>query len=210
MLSWLWSYGSWIYSYLCNQCLSSLTLWVQIPLRQGVLDTTLCDKVCQWLAAGQWFSLGNLLFPTYKTDRPPRYNWNIVESGIKHHNPTLPFKVYNIMSILVDGNLNINIIVIYVLWYLIKLLLALSVVGRGLEPLLGQTKGNKTFICCFSPRKGVGAKTGNQNKHVRMEWHVYQRIAALVSKHYEISVKRVVLVQSRYLHHLIEDNWLSP
>ena len=24
----------------------------------GVLDTTLCDKVCQWLATGQWFSLG--------------------------------------------------------------------------------------------------------------------------------------------------------
>jgi hypothetical protein len=23
---------------------------------QGVLNTTLCDKVCQWLAAGLWFS----------------------------------------------------------------------------------------------------------------------------------------------------------
>ena len=43
----LWSslYGSWIYfNYLCSQCLSSLTLWVWIPLRRGVLDTTLCDK----------------------------------------------------------------------------------------------------------------------------------------------------------------------
>ena len=27
-----WSYGSWIYSYLCNQCLLPLTLWVRIPL----------------------------------------------------------------------------------------------------------------------------------------------------------------------------------
>ena len=29
-LSWSWSYGSWIYNYLCNQtqCLSPLTLWV--------------------------------------------------------------------------------------------------------------------------------------------------------------------------------------
>jgi len=25
-LSWLWSYGSWIYNYLCKQCLSSLKL----------------------------------------------------------------------------------------------------------------------------------------------------------------------------------------
>jgi len=24
--------GSWIYNYLCNQCLSPLTLWVRIPL----------------------------------------------------------------------------------------------------------------------------------------------------------------------------------
>ena len=32
------------------------TLWVRIPIRRGVLDTTLCDKVCQWLATGRWFS----------------------------------------------------------------------------------------------------------------------------------------------------------
>jgi hypothetical protein len=36
--------------FLCNQCLSPLALWVRIPLSQGVLDTTLCDKVYQWLA----------------------------------------------------------------------------------------------------------------------------------------------------------------
>jgi hypothetical protein len=33
-------------------------LWVQIPLRGGVLDTTLCDKDCQCLATGWWFSQG--------------------------------------------------------------------------------------------------------------------------------------------------------
>jgi hypothetical protein len=51
-----WSYGSWIYNYLCNQCLSPLTLLVRIPLRRGVLDITLCDDACQWLATGIWFS----------------------------------------------------------------------------------------------------------------------------------------------------------
>jgi len=30
--SWPWSYGSWIYNYLCNQCLSPLKLWDRIPL----------------------------------------------------------------------------------------------------------------------------------------------------------------------------------
>jgi hypothetical protein len=40
------SYGSLINNFLCNQCLiSPLPLWVRIPLRRGVLDTTLCDKV---------------------------------------------------------------------------------------------------------------------------------------------------------------------
>jgi hypothetical protein len=32
-------------------------LSVHIPLRRGVLDITLCDKVCQWLATGCLFSL---------------------------------------------------------------------------------------------------------------------------------------------------------
>ena len=56
--SWPWSYGSWIYNYLCNQCLSPLMLWVRISIRTRC--TTLWDKVCQWLATGQWFSPGLL------------------------------------------------------------------------------------------------------------------------------------------------------
>ena len=31
--SWPWLYGSWIYNYLCNQCLSPLVLWVRISIR---------------------------------------------------------------------------------------------------------------------------------------------------------------------------------
>jgi hypothetical protein len=58
-----WSYGSWIYNYLCNQCLSPLKLWVWMPFSWGVLDTTLCDKVCR--ATGQWFTP---ISSTNKTD----------------------------------------------------------------------------------------------------------------------------------------------
>jgi len=58
VLSWLWSYGSRIYNYRCKQCLSPQNLWVRIPFSRGLLDTTLCDKVCQWLAKGRWFSSG--------------------------------------------------------------------------------------------------------------------------------------------------------
>jgi len=34
----------------------------------GVLDITLSDKVCQWLAAGLWFSLGTPVSSTKKSD----------------------------------------------------------------------------------------------------------------------------------------------
>ena len=46
--------------------------------------TTLCDKVCQWLATGQWFSLGTSVSSTNKTDRHDIAQ-NIVGSGVIHH-----------------------------------------------------------------------------------------------------------------------------
>jgi hypothetical protein len=36
---------------------------------QQFYDTTLCYKVCQWLATGRWFSLGTPVSSTDKTDR---------------------------------------------------------------------------------------------------------------------------------------------
>ena len=35
----------------------------------GVLDTALCDKVCQWLETCRWFSPGPLVSSSNKTDR---------------------------------------------------------------------------------------------------------------------------------------------
>jgi hypothetical protein len=35
----------------------------------SALDTTLCDKVCQLLTTGRWFSEGNQVSSTNKTDR---------------------------------------------------------------------------------------------------------------------------------------------
>jgi hypothetical protein len=66
---WSWSYDSWIYNYLWNQSLSPLKLWVRILIRRGIPDTTLSDKVCQWLATGRWFSPDTLFSSTNKTDR---------------------------------------------------------------------------------------------------------------------------------------------
>jgi hypothetical protein len=35
-----------VVGFICIQCLLPPKLWVQTALRRGVLDTTLCDKVC--------------------------------------------------------------------------------------------------------------------------------------------------------------------
>jgi hypothetical protein len=63
------AYCSWIYNYLGKQVPITTNLWDRIPLRRGVLDTTLCDKVCQWLATGRSFSPGTLVSSTNKTNR---------------------------------------------------------------------------------------------------------------------------------------------
>ena len=56
-----WPYGSWINNYICNQCLSPITMWVRIPLRRCELDTSLCGRsvVCS----------GTPVSSTNKTDR---------------------------------------------------------------------------------------------------------------------------------------------
>ena len=54
-LSWSWSYGSWIYNYLCNQSLLPLKLWVQTLFMARCMIQH-CYKVCQWLVTDQWFS----------------------------------------------------------------------------------------------------------------------------------------------------------
>ena len=56
----------------------------------GILNTTLCDKVCQWLATGRWLSP---VSSTNKTDLHDWNNGNIVESDVKHHNPNVESKL---------------------------------------------------------------------------------------------------------------------
>ena len=63
--------------------LIGLLLWIQTLLRWHVHDTTLCDKVCQWLAPGRWFSPCTPISSPNKTDHTDITK--IVESGTKHH-----------------------------------------------------------------------------------------------------------------------------
>ena len=82
--SWSWSYSCWIYNHPYNQCLSPLILWVQIPLMAK----------CTWYNI-IWSSLSVTCNRSeviagysgflHKSNWLPRYNWNIVESCIKHN-----------------------------------------------------------------------------------------------------------------------------
>ena len=94
--------GSCIYSCLCNQTLASLlTLCVRIPLKRGVLDTTLCDEVCQWLATGWRFSPGTPVSSTNKaylhdiTEILLRVALNIIHNPLCHKNNICVSYVYS-------------------------------------------------------------------------------------------------------------------
>ena len=51
-----------------NPAAASLPTFTYMPLRLGVLDIALCNKVCQWLAAGSWFSSGTPVSSSNKSD----------------------------------------------------------------------------------------------------------------------------------------------
>jgi hypothetical protein len=85
-----WSYGGWIYNYLCNQWLLPLMLCFRIPLRQGMI---LSDKICQWLATGRWFSPGTPVSSTNKTDHHDITE--ILLKVIKHHKPKHSSLIYS-------------------------------------------------------------------------------------------------------------------
>jgi hypothetical protein len=61
----------------CTKYLLDIYVFITVPvakirlLDNGTLesDTVLCDKVCQWLVAGRWFSPGTPISSTNKTDR---------------------------------------------------------------------------------------------------------------------------------------------
>ena len=97
--SWSSSYGSWIYNYLCNPYLSLLNCEFEPCLWRSVLDTTLCDKVCQWLATCH----SSVVFSWYSSFLY-QYSWNIVESGVNTINqPTIYLITYVFHSIITEN-----------------------------------------------------------------------------------------------------------
>ena len=62
------SYGSWIYNYLCNQCLSPLKLWVRTPFMSRCIRYNTIWQSLSVTCDRSVVSLGTLVFSTNKTD----------------------------------------------------------------------------------------------------------------------------------------------
>ena len=65
-------------------------VWFESRLWRGVLDATLCDKICQWLATDRWFSLGTPVSSTNKTDRH-----DIAEILLNTMTPSLTYPLFS-------------------------------------------------------------------------------------------------------------------
>jgi hypothetical protein len=117
-------YGSWIYNYIYNQCISPLMLWVRISIRARC--TTLCDKVCQWLATSRWFSPGPPVSSTNKIEILFKVALNTIkqinivhpthEKNLYFFNCWLIYQAYDIF-IIVDPQLE-SCILFYILYSL--------------------------------------------------------------------------------------------
>jgi hypothetical protein len=132
-----WSYGSWIYNYLCNQYLSPLILWVWISVRRGVLDTTLCDKVCRWVVAlhdilGLWcLTTLSTIFQLYRSSQ--FYWWRKPEY----------LKKTTDLSQLTDKLYHIMLYRVHLAWPRFKLTI-LVVIGIDCISICRSTSTNKT------------------------------------------------------------------
>jgi hypothetical protein len=64
--------------------------------KKGVLDTALCDKVCQSFAAGRWFFP---LTPVSSTNKTYRHDITeiLLKVALKHHTPN-PIRKKNIQG----------------------------------------------------------------------------------------------------------------
>ena len=62
--------------------------------KYGILDTTVCGKVCQWLEEGLWFYPGTLVSSTNETDRHD-ITEILLKVSLKHHNPNPNLSIKN-------------------------------------------------------------------------------------------------------------------
>ena len=83
---WSWPCGSWIYNCLCIQSLSPLLLWVRITLMTRCIRYNIMWERSS-VTRGRSVVFSGFSGFQHQYSWPIRYSWNILESGIKRHNP---------------------------------------------------------------------------------------------------------------------------
>ena len=68
----------------CSGIYNTITLVLDSSPLRSVLNTTWCDRVCQWLVPGQWFSLYSPISSITIADCHDMSNVYLVVRGIKH------------------------------------------------------------------------------------------------------------------------------
>ena len=68
-LLWSWSHSSWIYNYLCNQCLLPLKLWIRTPFMARWPQYIMWSSLSETCERSVVFSGYSLVSSTNKTDR---------------------------------------------------------------------------------------------------------------------------------------------
>jgi hypothetical protein len=88
-VSWSWLHGSWIYNYLCNQCLSPLKLWVRTSIFNNI-------SVITWPSVLLVEETG----VPEENHLPVTSHWQTL-SGVKHHYPNLTLKILLLTAVTV-------------------------------------------------------------------------------------------------------------
>jgi hypothetical protein len=69
---------------------------------RGVLDTTLCDNVCQWLVAGRWFSPGTPV-SSANTNDVHDITEILLKVALTNIGPTLSIEYHALMAVIHDA-----------------------------------------------------------------------------------------------------------
>lgn len=103
-----WSHGSWIFNYMCNQCLSSLMMWARSAF---IARYSRCNTMWKTISATFGMSVFFLGYPPIRLTAMT--SWIIVVSGVKHYKqittkPCTFFFVYQCLT--------------YIFWFCVLLL----------------------------------------------------------------------------------------
>ena len=122
-----------------------------VPITTDVVSSN--PAQVRWLSTGRWVCLGTLAFSTKKKKTwPPRYSWNIVESGVKHGwVPAVRLKYDQSWNIIIRHPRFFTIVYIYIYisyktTFFQKNILKLSL-GRYLWNVFQDTQNSLNWIC---------------------------------------------------------------